>query len=155
MPGKPQRDEPKAAVQLRIDETAYRCVLPLIRGEAPLNMSFSRLLETILLLAKNEYTCNTSRDFVEELCRMKKKQVEETIAIRDARPQRRVHVTIDHEALGFLDMLVTRYRSLFRTRGIAASLVLRRFGERLATVEQIDWMKRRIEEIFLKYPVRY
>lgn len=155
MPGRPQRDEPKVAIQIRIDEAAYQCVLPLIRGRAPLHMSFSRLLEAILLLAKNEYVSNTSRDFVEELCLMKRRQVEETIAIRGERPQRRVHVTIDREALGFLDMLVLRYRSIFRTRGVAASLVLRRFGERLTSEEKTEWMKRRIEEILLKYPVRY
>lgn len=155
MAGKPQREKTKLAVQFTIDEAAYECVLPLITGDSPLRMSISRLIEAILLLAKNEYDSNMNRDFVGELCLMKERQIEEGIALQATRPQRRLHVTIDREALGFLDMLVTRYRPVLHARGEAMTLILRRVGERLTTNEKTGWMKRRLEEILLKYPVRY
>lgn len=155
MTGRPQRGRPKLAVQFYVDEVAYRCVLPLLECLPARQRSFSRLVEAILLLGKNEYVSNTSRDFIGELCLMKKHQIEEGIAIQGKRPKRRLHLTIDSEALGFLDMLVTRYRPVLPARGDAMSLMLRRVGERLTTREKTNWMKRRLEEILLKYPVRY
>lgn len=155
MAGKPQRQETKLAVQFSVDEAAYARVLPLIEGNSGLHMSVSRLLEAILLLAKNEYDSNRSRDFIGELCLMKKQQIEEGIALRGTRPKRRLHVTMDRRALDFLDMLVARYRPVLPARGEAMTLIMRRFSERLTSEERVDWMKRRLEEILLKYPVRY
>lgn len=155
MAGRPQRGEAKVAVQFDVDETALARVLPLIEGESRLNMSLSRLIEAILLLAKNEYTLNASRDFVGELCLMKEHQIKEGIALRGKRLRRKLHLTIDREALEFVDMLVMRYRPVVHARGTALTLILWRFSERLTSTEKIAWMKRRLEEMLIKYPVRY
>lgn len=155
MSGKPQRKRPKKAVQLRVDRAAYCCLLPLLQGDNPLDMSYSQLFESVVLLAREEYVSNTNQDFIVRLCSMKKTRVEEEMRGRFATARKTLHLTIDSEALEFLNMLASRYHALFHTRGEVASLIMRRVGYRAKTPERAEWMKRRLEEILLKYPVRY
>lgn len=155
MAGRPQRDRPKRAIQLSVDETVYLLTLSLIDGEEPLSMSRSQLFESLVLLAREEHIVNAEEDFAARARAMRTRWLDDEL--RTCRPvsRRSLHLTIGDEALGFLDMLVLRYRPLLRTRGDAASLVLQLAAERLTTRERNTWMKRRLEDVMLKYPVRY
>lgn len=155
MSGKPQRERPKVAVQLQIDERAYSWLETICRRYRARALSRSKLFESVLFLSKSEYTANVEHDFIERLCDTKKEALDALALERKAPRKRGLHVTLDCEALDFLNMLALRYRYLFRSRNEVASLILICIGRRTREEERAEWIHRRIAELLDNYPARY
>lgn len=125
------------------------------RKAIPGPVSRSKLFESVLFLAKSEYVANVEHDFVTRLCDTKKRLLDAMAHERKPPRKKGLHVTLDREALEFLDMLAFRYRYLFRSRNEVASLILICIGEQARGRERANWIRQRLEEVLIDYPARY
>ena len=154
MAGKPRRKRPKVDLQVFVEERDYSAVLPLIDCSQCKFTSFSQLLETIIFLSQHMYIEEPDDSFVAKLFELKSARALACLKNKMNSNLRRVHATIDRDALRFIDMLVSRYRMLFSSRSEVVGLLLGNIGKECTSLEDIHYYCNRLLEVLLLHPYR-
>lgn len=153
MTGKPQRERPKETIRVAVGEDVYASVLPLLKNDTLTFASVSQLVETIVFLSEHIYVAEADDSFVIELVKLRANR---TIAqIRDPRltESRYIHVTLDVDAVRFLDLLVQKYPTLFRNRSDVMELLLLNVGRGCDGPNGVRYYANRLAEVLSLHPV--
>ena len=154
MAGRPHREHAKKAVQFVIQNKSYALVQPLRRAAADVSPSFSQLFEGIVFLSEHIYIQEPDNGFLMRLLELRTDLIIQDINAAGKRRVRRIHVTIDESACNYLDMLVSRYRTCFRSRNELADLMLLSVGMDCTDSEAIHYYANRLREIRRLHPIR-
>lgn len=120
----PARTYPKRDIHASIPENTYMKICTLRAAQNGLFKSMSALIETIIFFARATYNEQNGAYFLFELLNIKASQLESLGNLRELPKSRLVHLTIDTEAVDFLDMLSSQYRVVCHSRSEAVSLIL-------------------------------
>lgn len=154
MTGRPQRESPKQTCRLSIGEDTYRSILPLLKTERCSFASLSQLVETIVFLSEHICAAEPDRAFAIKLAKLKSKRIIEQIENPELLASRFIHVTLDEQAIAFIDLLVERYPMLFRTRSDAVELLLLNIGGSCVTSKDVLYFANRLADVLSLHPTR-
>lgn len=152
MTGRPQREVPKETVRADITEDTYVSVLPLLRNDIVSFASVSQLVETIVFLSEHIYVAEPDDSFVVNLAKLKARRTIEQIRNPDLMKSRFIHVTLDVDAIGFLDLLVRKYPMLFRRRSDVLELLLLNVGSECDSPKGMRYYANRLSDVLLMHP---
>ena len=152
MSRKPQREQVKRAIQLRVNAelpTRVRKKLPACEdGPA----SLSRLIEDMLFMTRAAYAESPSEDFVRNAYALRARQFMD-ISRAGAEPElATIHVTIDRDACAFADLLTKRHPRVFPSRSELCALLLYQADIFCATDKQARYFLLRLEETVRVHP---
>lgn len=154
MTGKPQRGAAKKPVQIRIDESVYASVLPLLKSGRARFSSLSQLFEAIIFLSEHIYIEEPDDGFIIQIAELKLNRIIDQIKDHAQRDKRPVHVTLDVRALSFVDMLVMRYRSIFRNRSETLELLLCNIGTVCDSPAGTSYFGNRLADVLELHPTQ-
>lgn len=154
MVGRPQRDQPKENLRLIISERVYASMRPLYRNGVVSFGSRSRLVETIVFLSEHIYAVEPDNGFVLDLARLHADQVIEQIKNPELFDSCCLHVSLDRQAVAFIDMLVAKYPMLFSSRSEVVELLLWNIGRECNTEKGVRYYVNRLEEVMAMHPTR-
>lgn len=153
MTGRPQREKPKETIRAAVSEDIYASVLPLLKNDTLTFASVSQLVETIIFLSEHIYVAEPDDSFVIGLVRLRADRVIDQIWNPQLMASRYIHVTLDVDAVGFLDLLVRKYPMLFRNRSEVIELLLLNIGEECGTSNGTRYYASRLAEVLSLHPV--
>lgn len=154
MAGKPQREVAKRPIQIQVDEGVYASVLPLLKSGRARFSSLSQLFETIVFLSERIYIEEPDDGFIVHIAELKLSRIVRRIRCRAQGDKRPVHITLDVHALSFVDMLVKKYRSIFRNRSEALELLLCNIGEACDSPADASYFGNRLADILELHPTK-
>jgi hypothetical protein len=152
MTGKPRRTSAKRDVHIAIHNDIFKSVQPLLKEQDSGIESFSNLVETIIFLSFHMYTEEPDNGFIARLAKLKTSNALRYIEHRSSDTIHHVHMTLDIEAIAFLDMLVARYGILFESRSAALDLLLCNIGNGCTTPDEIHYYSNRLNEVLRLHP---
>lgn len=114
--------------------------------------SMSALVETIVFLAKATYTEQNGAHFLFELRTIKVTLLESLGNLKTLPNSRLVHLTVDDEAVEFIDMLASQYRIVCRNRSEALELILAYAGRYCGTPQHREHFLGRLETVLAQHP---
>lgn len=152
MTGRPRRLHAKRDVHIHIHDDIYLSIQPLLADGSCAIESFSSLVETIIFLSLHMYAEEQRNGFVVRLAELKTQKTLEYIEQRDSNTTRCVHMTLDTEALDFLDMLTMRYSALFESRSMTLDLLLCNIGNGCDTSDGVRYYGNRLNEVLKLHP---
>lgn len=148
----PLRTHPKRDIHLQVTEDIFTKIGILYSTQSNLFKSLSALVETIIFLAKTTYSEQDGAHFLFELRSIKVAQLESLGSLRKFPQARLVHLTVDHEAVEFLDMLSTQYRVVCRNRSEALGLILAYTTRYCGTPQHRAHLLARLETVLAQHP---
>ena len=154
MTGTPLRERPKARVQVNIDHEAYERARTLFDDSRCTFKSLSSFVEAIVFLMKSEYVENRSNDLVDMLAEFEKQRLSQAIDARKQAPQHPLHLTLDHEAKEFLDMLVKKHRIVFKNRSALLTDMLLLATRRCKDPRKAGWVLARLGNVQESHPIK-
>ena len=154
MTGRPQREKPKETIRAAVSEDVYASVLPLLKNDTMNFASVSQLVETIIFLSEHIYIAEPVNGFVIGLARLRTNRVIAQIKDPKLTASRYVHVTLDVDAVEFLDLLVRKYNMLFKNRSDVVELLLLNIGEECGTPDGIRYFANRLAEVLSLHPLQ-
>lgn len=154
MTGRPQRENPKQTCRLSIGEDTYRSVVPLLKTERCSFASLSQLVETIVFLSEHICVAEPADAFAIKLAKLKGQRVIDQIENPELLTSRFIHVTLDEQAIVFIDSLVERYPMLFRTRSDVVELLLLNVGSSCTTSKDVLYFANRLADVLSLHPTR-
>ena len=154
MTGRPLREKPKETVRVAVSQDVRTSILPLLKNELVDFASFSELVETIMFLSEHIYTIEPDNSFVIKLEKIRHKRVLAQIKDHELMRSRFIHVTLDVQAVGFLDLLVRKYPMLFRNRSDVMELLLANVGSECAATKGVRYYANRLAEVKGMHPTR-
>lgn len=154
MSGRPQREMPKVTVRVAVGEDVRLSVRPLLKADGVTFASFSQLVETIIFLSQHIYAAEPDNGFAIELAKLRAQRTIAQIKDPELNRERFLHVTLDVDAVAFIDMLVSRYHMLFKNRSEAVELMLLNVGSACDTPKGIRYYANRLSEVLSLHPSR-
>lgn len=154
MSGTPHRTKAKKQVQARLSQDVYESIVGLLDDSGGLFTSFSQLVETIIFLSAHMYIEEPDNGYVKALAKLMSERTLDRIEKGHPDPEKHVHMTIDIEALGFIDMLVARYPMVANNRSVAINLILFNIGRTCNTKEDRRYYTNRLQDVLSLHPVR-
>lgn len=154
MTGRPQREKPKKTIRAAVSEDVYASVLPLLKNDTMNFASVSQLVETIIFLSEHIYIAEPDNGFVIGLARLRANRVIAQIKDPKLTASRYIHVTLDVDAVEFLDLLVRKYNMLFKNRSDVVELLLLNVGEECGTPDGIRYFANRLAEVLSLHPLQ-
>lgn len=154
MTGKPQREVAKKPVQIRIDESVYASVLPLLKSGRARFSSLSQLFETIVFLSEHIYIEEPDDGFIIQIAELKLDRIIDQIRGRAQRDKRPLHIVLDVRALSFVDMLIERYRLIFRNRSETFELLLYNIGTACDSPADASYFGNRLADVLELHPMQ-
>lgn len=154
MTGRPQREKPKQTCRLAIGKDVYASILPLYRTKEHEFSSLSQLVETIIFLSEHIYIAEPDNSYVIGLAKLQSKRIIEQIENPELLAFRYIHVTLDEQAIAFVDLLVEKYPMLVKTRSEAVELLLLSIGADSITPKEIRYYANRLADVLSMHPTR-
>lgn len=154
MTGRPQRELPKEIIRLTIFENVYWSLRSLYKNDSVKFTSMSQLVETIIFLSEHIYAIEPENGFILGLAKLRANQVVEQIKDPELHRSRFLHVSIDAQAIAFVDMLVSKYPMLFKNRSDVVDLLLWNVGRECDTEKGIRYYANRLSDVLLLHPTR-
>ena len=154
MTGRPQREEPKETIRLTIGKDVYASMLPLLKNDTVTFASMSQLVETMIFLSEHIYIAEPDDSFVIGLAGIRADRIIEQIGDPALTTTRHVHVSLDVQAIGFLDLLVRKYHMLFKNRSDVVELLLLNIAGECGTPSGIRYYASRLAEVLDLHPVQ-
>lgn len=154
MTGRPQREMPKETVRVAVGDDVYASILPLLNNDKHPFASVSQLVETIIFLSQHIYAAEPDNGFAIDLAKLKSKHVIAQIRDPELARERFLHVTLDVDAVKFIDLLVGKYHMLFRNRSEAVELMLLNVGKSCNTPKGVRYYANRLNEVLGLHPSR-
>ena len=150
MSGRPERRCAKLHVQVPVDEKACGILGDL--HELCVEMrSTSQLVETLVLWERGIYLEDAAEFYLRRLQKIRAQRYLALASLEQAPKQRRLHLTLDHEACEFITFLLGKYPLLADGRGELLSLMLRYAGALLHS-RRAQHLRRRLLQVRENYP---
>lgn len=148
----PQRTHPKQRIHASIEVELYHRISLLRTTQASALNSLSALVETIVFWGKGIYLEQRGEEFLFELRSLKALRLLELDDLHAFPPERNLHLTLDIEAIEFLDLLHMQYPVVFHSRTEALALILAYASAYCADVEKRRYLMRRLETVLAQHP---
>ena len=143
------RSTKKRDIVLKLDRAACAAVLPLLGRDDCCVPSFSSLVETVVLLARDVYIERDDTTFLEQLAMQEAERLMH--AARANACFKTCHMTIDPAAIAFIDLLRERNRWLFSNRSDVVTLLLFDVHAHCATEARTAYLMRRFAQVIEKH----
>lgn len=152
MTGRPQRNNPKQTCRLSVCDDVCQAIVPLQRTKEHQFASFSQLVETIIFLSEHIYITEADNAFAIGLAKLKARRIIEQIEDPALMASHYIHVTLDEQAIAFLDLLIEKYPMIFRTRSDVAELLLLNIADACTTPKEIRYYVNRLTDVLSMHP---
>ena len=150
MAGKPERRYAKLHLQAPIDAKAD-AVLRELGTLCPEMRSTSQLVETVVLWERGIYLEGPAERYLRRLQKIRAQRYLALPSLEKPPQLRRLHLTIDREACGFVTFMLGKYPLLAAGRGELLSLMLHYAGTFLRS-RRAQHLRRRLLQVRENYP---
>ena len=154
MTRKPDREYAKKAIHFKLSTDIYELINAFSKREDNAFRSLSQFTEALIFSARDTYSALPTKDFVYELRRIKAMLYTSSHEYEKPVPKKRLHVTIDADALYFVETFLRKYRSSFSSRSELIELFFLRFVKFNDKEGGTAYMLERIKQAQLNNPVR-
>ncbi len=154
MSKKPDRKKAKRAVQFKVSSDAYDSISIFLTGDVGIFKSLSNFVETLIFCARDTYIALQTNDFVNGLRRIKALFYIASCEIESSKPKKLLHLTIDVDALDFLDIFLKKYRSSFRSRNELVELFFMYSASYSDSADRMKYILGRMKQAQLNNPIR-
>ncbi len=141
---KPLGAHPKMSVQIRTDAIIRTWLKPVLRQNA--QMSASRMLECLLLMARWHYAAAEEGVIVRKICKAKQQRLEYISKLGKEPEQVLVHLTIDKGICEFADMFKRKFPLLIGSRNELATILLYTAAGYCTDAQRLSYLTRRLEQ---------
>ena len=149
MSGKPVRDLPKMAVQVKTDAVVREWLAPLLDGTGcgTEPMSLSRLLECMLFISRSHYAGASEESTVKRICQAKRQRIAYIEQLGREPDQIMLHLSIDQHACEFADMLKRKFKLLLGSRSELATVLFYRAASFCTSPTRMSYLARRLDQV--------
>jgi hypothetical protein len=154
MTRKPDREHVKKAIQFKLSRDIYELVNAFLKREDNAFRSLSQFTEILIFSARDTYSALPTKDFVYELRRIKAMLYTSSHEYEKPDPKKQLHVTIDVDALHFVETFLRKYRSSFSSRSELIELFFLRFVKFNDKEGGSTYILERMKQAQLNNPVR-
>lgn len=150
----PQRALPKQNIHATLEKTLYRQISLLLSSGQTMFGSMSSLVETLVFWGEGIYFEQQGEKFLFELLTIKARHLLRLTDLHAFPPTHTAHLTMDCEAIAFLDLLCEEYPVVFQNRTEALALLLAYASVYCTNNERRQYLLRRLNNVLIQHPPR-